>query len=329
MHGLFTLANASAAIANAALLLAPPLAWAQGLGQIYPTKPVRVIVPYPAGGGADLVARMMTQKLADGLGQPVVVDNRAGAGTIIGTEIAARAAPDGYTLIMVNPAHAINPGLRQLPYESIRDFAAVILIATQPNLFVVHPSLLANNTGEFIALARAKPGLRYASAGIGSVVHLAAELLASMTGIKLTHVPYKGAGGYMPDLVGGRVEFTIAPIGSLMQQVQAGRLRALAVTTATRVAALPEVPTAAEGGVPGYQALSWYLLLAPARTPAGIVNKLNAEMNKILGGIDIRQRLAREGSEAAGGTPTSAMKFLRDETALWTGVIQRANVKAE
>lgn len=321
MHGLLAVAAAVVACTTQSQVLAQ--------AQAYPSKPVRVIVPYPAGGAADMVGRMMTQKLVDAWGQQVVVDNRSGGGAVIGTEIAARAAPDGHTLIMVNPAHAINPGLRHLPYDSIRDFAAVILIATQPNLFVVHPSVPANNVSEFIALARAKPGLRYASAGIGSVVHLAAELLASMAEIKLTHVPYKGAAGYMPDLVGGRVEFSVAPIGSLLQQAQAGRLRAIAVTTPARVGVLPQVPTVAESGVPGYQAQSWYLLLAPAKTPAFIVNQLNAEMIKLLNSSDIRQRLAREGSETAGGTPAAAMRFLRDETALWTGVIRQANIKAE
>jgi tripartite-type tricarboxylate transporter receptor subunit TctC len=296
----------------------------------YPAKPIRVIVPFPAGGGADLIARVVTQKLTEGWGQQVVVDNRAGAGTIIGAEIAARATPDGYTLIMVNPAHAINPALRNLPFDSIRDFTPVSLIATQAGLLVVHPSLPAHSVREFIALARAKPqALRYASAGVGSVAHLAAELFASITSVKVTHVPYKGTAGYMPDLLSGRVEFMFAPMANVLQQAQSGKLRALAVTSSKRVAALPELPTVMEEGVPGYQAMSWYLLLAPAKTPAAIVGKLAVETTKLLKFPEVQKRMAREGADAAGGTAAEALRFLQDETALWGKVIRSANIKAE
>lgn len=316
-------------VAGACLSLA--LLWSQGArAQGYPVRPIRVIVPFPAGGGADMMARVVAQKLTEALAQQVVVDNRPGAGTVIGAELAARAAPDGHTLIMVNPAHVINAGLRRLPFDATGDFAPVSLVATQPGLFVVHPSLPARNVREFIALARAKPqAYRYASAGQGSVAHLSAELFASMTDIKLTHVPYKGTSGYMPDLLGGRVEFMFAPLANVLQQAQSGRLRALAVTSARRVAAVPDIPTVIEEGVPGYQAMSWYMLLAPARTPPAIVGSLNSVVTKILTLPEVQLRLSQEGAVASGGTQAEALRFLQSETALWGKVIRSANIRAE
>jgi tripartite-type tricarboxylate transporter receptor subunit TctC len=297
----------------------------------FPTKPIRLIVPVAPGGGSDQIGRIVGQQYTEAWGQQVVIDNRAGAGQVIGTEMCAKAPPDGYTVVVINPSHAINATLmRHLPYDAIRDFAPVTLLATQPYAVVVTLSLPAKNVKELVAMAKAKPReVSYASAGPGSASHLATEMFLSMAGIEMTHVPYKGTGPAMPDLIAGRVQIMINPILAVANQVQAGRLRAIAVTSQKRSASLPSVPTVAESGVPGYQALAFYALLAPAKTPPSVVTQLNAEAVKAMAKPDVREVLSRSGTDALGSTPREALEFVKGEVERWGKVIRQANVKVE
>jgi tripartite-type tricarboxylate transporter receptor subunit TctC len=297
----------------------------------YPAKPIRMIVPVAPGGGSDQMGRLLGQKFTEAWGQPVVVDNRAGAGQTIGADMAAKAVPDGHTLVVVNPSHAITATLMTaLPYDAVRDFAAVTVLATQPYAVVVYPALPVRNIRELIALAKSKPGeVTYASAGLGSASHLATEMFIGMTGIAMTHVPFKGTGPAIPELISGRVAIMINPILAVAGQVKAGRLHVLAVTAMKRSSSLPDVPTVAEAGVPGYEALAWYLLLAPAKTPGPIVAKISAEAIKAVQAKDARDMLSRSGTDALGTTPREATEFLRNEVARWGRVIKQAGVKAE
>ncbi len=297
----------------------------------FPTKPIRLIVPVAPGGGSDQMGRIVGQQYTEAWGQQVVIDNRAGAGQTIGTEMCAKAAPDGYTVVVINPSHVINATLMpHLPYDAIRDFAPVTLLATQPYAVVVTNSLAAKSVKELIAMAKAKPrDVSYASAGPGSASHLATEMFLSMAGVQMTHVPYKGTGPAMPDLIAGRVQIMINPILAVASQVQGGRLRAIAVTSPKRSASLPSVPTVAESGLPGYQALAFYALLAPAKTPAAIVAQLNAEAVKVMEKPDVRKLLAQSGTDAVGSTPKEAADFIKGEIAKWGKVIRDANVKIE
>jgi tripartite-type tricarboxylate transporter receptor subunit TctC len=299
--------------------------------QTYPSKPIRFIVPTAPGGGSDLMARMLGQKYTEAWGQQVVVDHRPGAGMTIGIDLTAKATPDGHTIIIVNPSHAINATLMsKLPYDPVRDLAPVTVLATQPYAVVVSQSLPVKNIKELIALAKSKPReLSYASSGPGSASHLATEMFIGMTGIEMTHVPYKGTGSVMPDLISGRTPIMINPVLAVITQVQAGRLRAIAVTSAKRADSLPDVPTVAESGVPGYEATAWYMLLVPGKTPAAIVTKLNAETVKALKANDMREMLAKAGSEGVGNTPREAAEFLKVEIARWGKVIKQAKVKIE
>jgi tripartite-type tricarboxylate transporter receptor subunit TctC len=299
--------------------------------QTYPSKPIRFIVPTAPGGGSDLVARMLGQKYTEAWGQQVVVDHRPGAGMTIGIDLVAKATPDGHTIIIVNPSHAINATLMsKLPYDPVRDLVPITVIATQPYAVVVSQSLPVKNIKELIALAKSKPReLSYASSGPGSASHLATEMFIGMTGIEMTHVPYKGTGSVMPDLISGRTPIMINPVLAVITQVQAGRLRAIAVTSVKRADSLPDVPTVAESGVPGYEATAWYMLLAPGKTPAAIVAQLNAETVKALKANDMREMLAKAGSEPVGNTPREAAQFLKIEIARWGKVIKQANVKIE
>ena len=299
--------------------------------QHYPSKPIRFIIPTAPGGGSDLVARMLGQKYTAAWGQQVVIDHRPGAGMVIGIDLAAKAAPDGYTYVLVNPSHAINATLMpKLPYDPVRDLTPITVVATQAYGVVVPQSLPVKNVKEFIALAKGKPReINYASSGNGSASHLAAEMFARMAHIEITHVPYKGTGPVIPDLVSNRVSLMINPMLALINYVKAGQLRAIAVTSSKRVNSMPELPTVAESGVPGYEAISWYMLLVPGRTPAAIVSQINAESVKAIKSADMVEMLARAGTEPLGNTPREAAEFLKVEIARWGKVIREANVKAE
>jgi len=297
----------------------------------YPTKPIRIIIPTAPGGGSDVIVRMLAQKYTEAWGQQVVVDHRAGAGMTIGINLTAQAAPDGYTMAVVNPSHAINATLMaKLPYDPLRDLAALTVLATQPYAVTVTNSLPVKNVKELIAYAKSRPfELNAANSGPGSASHLAAEMFTSMTGVQLTHVPYKGTGGAMPDLVGGRAHLYINPMLAMISQIQAGRIRLIAVTSPKRVTSMPDIPTVSESGIPGYEATSWYMIIMPSKTPAAIVSKIHAETVKELKSRDIVEVLAKGGSEPVGNTPKEATEFLKAEIARWGKVIKQAKVKVE
>jgi len=298
----------------------------------YPSRPIRWVVTFPAGGGTDIVARTLAPKLSEMLGQPFVVDNRGGASGAIGTEIVARAAPDGYTLLFgTSGALGVLPLLASnLPYDPFRDFAAISLLVVIPQLLVVHPSIPANSVKELIALAKAAPGkLNYATSGMGSPNHLANELFNTMTGTVMTHVPYKGAAPGVTDLLGGQVQLMFNPMPALVPHVKSGKLRALGVGGATRSPALPDVPTVAEAGVPGYEYVLWYGFFAPAKTPRPIVTRLNEHIVSILAQPDIAQRLAAQGAEARATTPEEFTRFMRAEVERLSRVIKAAKIKLE
>lgn len=303
----------------------------QAADPAYPTKPIRFIVPTATGGGSDPLARALGTKYSAAWGQQVVVDNRPGAGMTIGIDIVAKASPDGHTMVLVNPSHAINATLMtRLPYDAVRDLTPVTVIATQPLVMVVSQSLPVKNVRELIALAKAKPReISYASSGPGSASHLAAEMLSGMAGIELSHVPYKGTGPALPDLISGRVQLYINPLLAMIGAVEGGRLRVLAVTSPKRAAALPDIPTVAEAGVPGYEATSWYMLLVPGKTPAAVVNKINAETVRALKDKDMIDLLTRGGADPLGNSPREAMEFLKVEIARWGAAVKRAGVKVE
>jgi len=310
-----------------ALALSASLAAAQG----YPAKPVRLIVPFVPGGGTDLVARTIALRLTDALGQPIVVDNRAGAGGVIGAEMVAKAPPDGYTLLMGTPGPlTINPALRaKMPYR-LEDFAPVTLATLSPFVLVVHPSLPVASVKELIAFAKAKPcALNYGSAGNGSVSHLAAEQFRWLAGVQLTHVPYKGSAQALTELVSGQLQLMIENQPVVLPQIQAGKLRALAVGTAKRSALLPEIPTMVEAGVAGYHASTAFGVLAPAKTPREVVVRLNREIVRILQTPEVRERLATQGLDATGSTPEQYAEHLRAELAQNARVIKAAGIKLE
>ena len=301
------------------------------IAQPYPSRSVRFIVPFPAGGGADIVARAIAQKLAESLGQQVVVDNRTGAAAIIGTEMAAKSSPDGYTIILGQTGpNSINPGLYdRLPYDALKDFAPITLTTIYPYVLVVHPSIPARTVKELIALAKARPNqLTFASAGNGGANHLAAELLKSMAGISMVHVPYKGSAPALIDVMGGHVSMMFDPTITAIPHVKLGRLRALGVSSLKRSAVAPELPTISETGLPGYEALGWHGVLAPAATPREIITRLNAEIVKVLQASDMRTRFAEQGAEPVGNTPEQFLEFLKADLAKWAAVIKAAGVRA-
>ena len=303
------------------------LAYAQN----YPERPIRFIVPFAPGGTNDIVARLSGAKLAEKLGQQVVIDNRGGANGAIGTEMAARSLPDGYTLLMANLNFAINPALMsKLPYEPLADFAPISLLATSPTVLVVHPSLAVTNVQELIAHVKANPGkLNYSSSGVGTSTHVPMELLISMTGMKMEPVHYKGGGPALVDLLAGRVPVGFTTILSVQQHLKANRLRAIAVSSTRRSASLPNAPTIAESGVPGYEFVGWWGVVAPAKTPAAIINRLNAEFVKIQREPFMAEHLSQEGAEPRTNSPQEFGQFLRNETAKWTKVARDNNLKAE
>lgn len=299
----------------------------------YPEKSIRIVVGFPPGGGADLVARLIAQKLQQAWGQPVLVDNRAGAGGNLGTEIVAKSNPDGYTLVLSSPGPiAVNPSLMpNMPYNPRKDFAPVTLAAFGPNVLVVPPALPATGVKELIALARTSANrLNYGSSGPGSTPHLSAELFKMMAKVDLVHVPFKGASPAVVDLVAGRLDLMFVDMGSVLSQVQAQRLRALAVTSSGRSSVLPDVPTVSETGLPGYEAVVWWGLLAPAGTPTAVIDKLHQAVVDILRMSEIRSRLiAAQGAEVVGNTPKQFADFIQSETTKWAAVIKTAGIKLD
>ena len=309
-------------------------AWSQGTsasaGQAYPTKPVRIVVPFAPGGSTDVTARLVAQKLTDAWRQQVIVDNRAGAGGNIGAEAVARAAPDGYTLLLATTGvMAINHRLyRSLTYDALKDFAPVTQIGALPLILIVHPSLPARSAKELIALAKQKPGqLSYASSGIGSATQMTTELFRMMAGVDIVHVPYKGSGQAMTDLISGQVGVAFDQITSSLPQVQSGKLRALAVTSAKRFASVPNLPTVAEAGVAGYESVSWNGIAAPAATPRDIVNRVQAEVARAIQTPDMKERFLKDGIEGIGSTPDQFAAHIRSERAKWEKVVDKAGIK--
>lgn len=306
-------------------------AWAQGAAN-YPAKPVRFIAPFPPGGSTDLLARIVAQKLGEAWGQQVIVENRGGAGGTIGVELAARAAPDGYTIVMGHVGtFGFNPTLYpKLPYDAIRDFAPITVLATVPNGMAVHPSLPVRTAGDFVTLARAKPGeLLYASGGAGSASHLAGEYFRLLTKINMVHVPYKGTGPAMVSLISGQTTMTITGMTALMPHVKSGRLKLLGVGTMKRLSVLPELPTINESGVPGYDANQWYGVLTQAAVPRDIVMKLHGDMVKVLARQDVRERLAADGAEAVANTPEQFAAHIKAEIARWAPVVKASGAKPD
>jgi tripartite-type tricarboxylate transporter receptor subunit TctC len=307
--------------------------WALGASaQMYPNRPIKLIVADSAGGAPDQLGRLITEKLSNNVNQPVVVDNRPGAGGNIGSELVAKAAPDGYTLEMGTVGtHAINSSLyAKMPYDHVKDFAPAILVASVPNVLVVNPGVPVNSVQELIAYAKANPGkLNFASSGAGTSIHLSGELFKVMTGVQMTHVPYKGSAPALQDLLGGQVQLMFDNLPPSLPQIKAGKLRALAVTSSSRAPALPDVPTIAESGLPGFEASSWFGVLAPAGTPPAIIAKLNAEIAKWLATPEAKEKLAAVGANAAGGTPQDFARHIQMETAKWAKVVKESGAKVD
>lgn len=317
-----------AAFAQTVLAASEP---ASAKGQAYPTKPIRLIVPFATGSTTDTLARIVGQKLTETWGQQVVVDNRAGAGGNIGTDIVAKAAADGYTLLMAAGSHAINPSLyRKLPYDAVKDFAPVTLVGSAPQLVVAYPGLAAASIRELIALAKARPGqIHYASGGSGSPSHLAMELFKSMAGIDLVHVPYKGGTLVLNAVLSGEVQLTSGNIRSYMPHVKAGKLKGLGVTSPSRSPAAPEVPTIAESGLPGYSVTAWWGVLAPAATPKAIVTRLHGEIARHLQVPELRNRLAAVGIDTVGSAPEEFGAFIRKELVIWAKVVKESGARID
>jgi tripartite-type tricarboxylate transporter receptor subunit TctC len=315
-------------VASALFAIAPVLAFAQ---DAYPTKPIKIIVAYPAGGANDIVARAIAQELAADLGQSVVIENKSGAAGIVGADAAAKSPADGYTLFMAAGAHTLAPSLyTSLPYDIVRDFQPVSLAATGTYLLVVHPSLPAKSVKELIELAKAKPGaLNFASSGVGAPPHLAGVMFQKLAGVRLNHVPYRGDTPGIADLVAGHVELAFLSIQPLIPQVKAGKLRALAITSGTRSPAIPELPTIAESGLPGYDIGTWWGLLAPAKTPLPIVDRLAAAMRKATAIPSIRERFAAGGIAAQSNTPKDFTAMIKSEVGRYRELASAAGVKPE
>jgi tripartite-type tricarboxylate transporter receptor subunit TctC len=310
------------------LALAP---FAPAAAQEYPSRPVRLVVPFAPGGSSDTVSRIVAQKLSDAIGQSFLVENRPGAGGNIGAVAVAKSPADGHTLLFAAGSFAINPSLyRKVPYDALKDFDPVIQICTVTGILVTHPSLPAGSVGELIALAAGKPGsVHFASAGSGTVVHLAGELFKSMAKLDITHVPYKGSGPALTDLLGGQVQIMFANMPGTLQHVRAGKLRVLAVTNDKRSSLLPETPTIAEAALPGYHAATWFGVLAPAGTPKAVVSKLNGEIARVLSAPELVSHLRNEGAEIAGGSPEDFKAFLQAEIAKWGPIVRAAGAQVD
>ena len=300
------------------------------LAQNYPAKPVRIIVPFAPGGGSDFIGRFIAQRLTDSFGKQVIVENKPGAGGVLGIEQGVKSAPDGYTLVLIASSYTVNPAIYKLSFDPVGDITPIIQLSQGPLLVVVRPSLPAKNLKELIALAKSKPGqINFASSGQGSVIHLATELFDTMAGVKMNHIPYKGTGPALTDTIGGQTDVFFSSTATAMPHVQAGKLRALAVTTAKRIPALPEVPTVAEAGVPGYDVVLWHGLIGPKGMPKEIVARVNAEATKALKLKETAQQLQNDGVAPAGGTPEEFGATIKKEIAMWRKVVTDAGVKVE
>lgn len=319
----------TAGMAGAALSLA--IFAAPGYTQNFPTKTVRIISPFAPGGGNDTISRAIAQKLFDQLGQTVIVENRPGANTIVGTQFVAKSAPDGYTLILVSNSHVINQSLyAKLPYDAVRDFSPITLVGTSPLLLVVHPSLPAKSVPDLTRLARSKPAeLTFSTAGIGSSAHLAGELLASMAGVKLQHIAYKGSAPAVTALLSGEVTMSIAPSLTFLPHARAGRVRALATTSARRSPAAPDIPSVAESGLPGYAVDQWYGLIGPAHVPNDIAQRLSRAVAAVLKLPDVHERLSKQGVDPTGSTPEEFARLIVTDVERWAKVVKEAGLKVD
>jgi tripartite-type tricarboxylate transporter receptor subunit TctC len=303
---------------------------ATAAAQAYPSKPVRLIIPFPPGGSNDVVGRMIAFQLSERVGKQVVVDNQGGAGGIIGTEAVARAAPDGYTLLLISVAHAFGSSMYKLPYDPIGAFAPVSMLGTGPVALCVTAKLPVNSLQDLIALAKAKPGeLNYATAGVGSFQHLSSALFKLQSGLDIVHIPFKGGGPAMADTIAGNTQITIGSLIQMLPHIKSGRLRVLGVGSAKRVPALPDVPTISEAGVPGYEATNWWGIVAPAGTPRPVIERLHKELSVILASAETKKRFESEGGEAAHMSPEEFGRFIADETVKWAKVVKEAGIKAE
>jgi len=315
-----------AALGGACILVASAAA------QSYPTKPVRIIVPVGAGGATDILTRALGQRLSSVWQQQVIVDNRPGGGSNVGFDVAAKAQADGYTLLMAQPAFTVNVSLyRKLPYDPLRDFAPIVLTASGANALVVHPSVPARTVKEFIALAKSHPGqMSYASSGNGTTPHLSGELLKTMTGIQMTHIPYKGAGPAISDLMGGHVDLAFLSLASVVPNIKAGRLRAIAISSAKRSTLMPELPTFVESGLPGFEVIGWFALVTPTGTPRDVIDRVNGTAMKALAHPELVQALAAYGLEpAAPNTPEQLGQYLKDEIEKWAKVVKASGARAD
>jgi tripartite-type tricarboxylate transporter receptor subunit TctC len=314
-------------VAVGSLLLTGQLA----LAQAYPSRPVRLVAPFSAGGGADTVARLIGQKMSELLAQQIIVDNRPGAGNLIGTELVAKAVPDGYTIMIAINNHAINAALhRKLPYDPVNDFAPISLVASTPFMLVVHPSLPVKSVRELIGLAKARPGqINYASAGNGTAAHLAAEMFRIGAGVDIVHIPYKGVSGALIDTIAGATQMMIASPLTVLRQVQAGKLKGLAVTAAARSKAMPQLPTLQESGVAGYEFSSWYGLLAPRAVPGAVITSLNQAAVKALQSTDVQAKLAAEGAEPVGSTPQQFGQYLKQQVEKYAKLVRAIKLQVE
>jgi tripartite-type tricarboxylate transporter receptor subunit TctC len=320
-------------LAVAALLTTPALLAGTAVAQDapWPSKPVRIVVPFPPGGAADTFARLVAEQAGKSIGQPVLAENRPGAGGQIATDFVAKAAPDGHTFLIVTVGHAVNPSLYpKLPYDTLGDLTAVARVADLPSVLVVNPAVPANSVQELIAMMKAKPdAITYASSGNATTSHVAGAMLLAQAGVQATHVPYKGSAPAVTDLIGGQVQWMIDPILSSQQHVRSGKLRALAISTPKRSALAPGLPTIAESGLPGYEFSAWFVLLAPAKTPAAIVQKMHTEVERILALPDVRERFAQLGAEPGSGTTQQVGAFLAGEVKRYEKVVRDANMKAD
>ena len=298
--------------------------------QQYPTRPVRIIAPFAPGGGTDFIARLIAQKLTERLGQQVLVENKPGAGGNLGAEFAVKSAPDGYTLLLVAGSYTVNPSLYKLSFDPVNDITPIIQLSQGPFVVAVHPSVPANSLKELIELARRQPDkLSYASAGAGSITHLASELFLDMAKIKIVHIPYKGTGPALNDTIAGSTQLIFGSVSTTLQFIKSGRLRGLAVTTARRISALPELPTVAEAGVPGYEVVLWHGLVAPKGVPRPIVDRLNREANQVLKAKEMEDLLATDGVAPAGGTPEQFRALIKADIERWRRVVKQANIKVD
>ena len=313
------------------LSLAAAIGSAGAAEPVFPVKPVRIISPYPPGGGNDTLARTIAPKLTENLRQQVIVDNRPGANTIVGSEVLVRSAPDGYTMILLPNVHAINPSLYpKLPYDPIKDFAPITLVGTSPLVIALHPSVPAKDVRGLIALARARAGqLAYGTSGNGSVGHMAGALFELLAGVKLQHIPYKGTAIMVTDVISGQISFTFGSALGVLPHVKSGRMRALAVTGDARSPAVPDLPTVAEAGLPGYSIVLWYGLMAPGATAAEMINRLHGEITRVINDADIRSRLAGQGVDAAGNTPVQFSALIASDLKKYADLVKRSGAKAE